>query len=158
MEEQVKSSLVSKHSFRNVSNNCCPFFPSYTCERCIEQKIGIERLIGKETQNIACFRGAGSRVLESDPPGDGLLSILFAQDVHFMTPEAVSRLGAKWYAATNKGGLGSILRGIVKTKKFDGYGEMYDRMRPKAEKDILRASRAQAHMPPVNTAKTLAPS
>ena len=116
MEEQVKSSLVSKHSFRNVSNNCCPFFPSYTCERCIEQKIGIERLIGKETQNIACFRGAGSRVLESDPPGDGLLSILFAQDVHFMTPEAVSRLGAKWYAATNKGGLGSILRGIVKTK------------------------------------------
>ena len=57
-----------------------------------------------------------------------------------MMPEAVSRLGAKWYAATNEGCLASILRCIVKTQNFDGYGEVYDRMRmvePKAEEDIL---------------------
>ena len=59
-----------------------PFFTGYTCERCKDQEIGIERLIGKETQNLACFRGAGLRVPESDPPGDGLLSIPFAPGVH----------------------------------------------------------------------------
>ena len=106
-----------------------PIFTSYTCERCKEQEIGIERLIGKETRNLACFRGACSRVPESDPPGDGLLSSFLRRVSTFMMPEAVSKLGAKWYAATNMGGLGSILRGIVKTQNFDGYGEIYDRMR-----------------------------
>ena len=66
-----------------------------------------------------------------------------------MTPEAVSRLGAKWYVATNKGCLGSILHGIVKTQNFDGYGEIYDRMRmvkPNAEEDILRRfTRTSSH-------------
>ena len=45
-----------------------------------------------------------------------------------MTPEAVFRLGAKWYAATNKGCLGSFLRCIVKTQNFDGYGKIYERI------------------------------
>ena len=69
LEEQVRSSPVSKHSFRDViSNNRSlsfpiinlPFFTGYTCERCKEQEISIERLISKETQNFAPgFRGAG---------------------------------------------------------------------------------------------------
>ena len=48
-EEQARSSLVSRHSFRNViSTNrslsfriiTLPFFTGYTCERCYEQEIG----------------------------------------------------------------------------------------------------------------------
>ena len=38
-----------------------------------------------------------------------------------MTPEAVSRIGVKWYAATSR-----ILRSIVKAQNIDGYGEIYD--------------------------------
>ena len=66
-----------------------------------------------------------------------------------MTPEAVSRIGDKRYAATNKGALGSILRGIVKAQNIDGYGEIYDKMRmvePKAEEEILRRfTRTSSH-------------
>ena len=159
LEEQLRSSQVSEQSLRNViSNNrslsfriiALPFFTGYTCERCQEQEIGIERLISKETQNLACFRGAGSRVPESDPPADGLLSILFARVSTFMTPEAVPRLGAIWDAATNKVSLRSILCCIVKKleQNFDGYREIYDRMRmvePKAEGDILCRFRRVPH-------------
>ena len=58
------------------------FFTGYACERCKEQDICIEGLIGKETQNLECFYGAGSRFPESDPPGDRRLSNLFPQGVH----------------------------------------------------------------------------
>ena len=53
-----------------------------------------------------------------------------------LTPEAVSRLGIKWYAATNKGSLASLLHGIVIVTNFDDYAEFYDKMRgvdPKKE-------------------------
>ena len=43
-----------------------PFLTGYTRERCKEPKIGIERLIDKEKENSACFRGTISRVPESD--------------------------------------------------------------------------------------------
>ena len=70
-------------SFRIIT---LQFFTGYTCERCKdsakEQEIGIARLGGTETQNLARFCGACSRVPELDPPGDGRLSILFAQGVH----------------------------------------------------------------------------
>ena len=57
------------------------------------------------------------------------------------TPEAVARLGNRWYAATNKGSLASMPRGIVIASNFEGHGEIYDKMRavnPKQETSILR--------------------
>ena len=42
-----------------------PFLTGYTRERCKEQEIGIERLIGKQTGNRVFFRGTPSRVPES---------------------------------------------------------------------------------------------
>ena len=46
-----------------------------------------------------------------------------------LTPQEVARLGNKWYAATNKGIIASILRGIVIANNLDGYCEIYDKMR-----------------------------
>ena len=60
-------------SFRltcNVISNLpvfLPFLTGYTRERCKEPEIGIERLIGKETENHAFFRGTPSRGPESEP-------------------------------------------------------------------------------------------
>ena len=45
-----------------------------------------------------------------------------------LKPEAVARLGSKWYAATDKGSLASMLRGIVIASNFEGFGEIYDKM------------------------------
>ena len=59
------------------------------------------------------------------------------------TPEAVSRLGIKWYVATNKGSLASMLRGIMMATNFDGYAEIDDKMEavdPKRERESISHS------------------
>ena len=78
-----------------------------------------------------------------------------------MKPEAVSRIGDEWHAATNMGALGSILRCIVKAQNIDGYGEIYYMMQmveSKADEAILRSFTRTTLMQPVNTANTLARS
>ena len=66
-----------------------------------------------------------------------------------LKPEAVSRLGIKWYAATDKGSLASMLCCIVTATNFDGYAEIYNKTRavdPKRENHILRSfSRTSQH-------------
>ena len=130
LEKQVRTSPASKLI-------ALSFLTSYTSELYNEQEIRIQKLIGKETQfQAACFRGTGSRVPESEPPGDGRLTILFAQDLQYDDPEAASRIGDKLYAATNKEAISSILCCIVKAQNIHSYGESYDKMRmvePKAE-------------------------
>ena len=54
------------------------------------------------------------------------------------SPEVISRIGNKGYAAVNKGSLGSMLRAAVLTGNIGGYGAISDQMRavePKYEAD-----------------------
>ena len=63
-----------------------------------------------------------------------------------LTPEAVSRLEIKWYAAANKGSVASMLCGILIATNFDDYAEIYDNLRavdPKKE----NSSPLHAHHP-----------
>ena len=60
---------------------------------------------------------------------------------NMITPEVISRIDNKWYAAVNKGSLGSMLRAAVLTCDIGCYGAIYDQMRavePKHEADIIR--------------------
>ena len=59
---------------------------------------------------------------------------------NMITAEVISRIGNKWYAAVNKGSLGSILRVAVISDNICCYGLIYDQMRavgPKNEADII---------------------
>ena len=58
-----------------------------------------------------------------------------------ITPEDVSRISSKWYAAVNKGSLGTMLRAAVLTGNIGGYGSIYDQMRavePNHEANIIQ--------------------
>ena len=118
-----------------------PFLTGYTRERCKEPEIGIERLIGKETETMPSSV-VPHRVFQNQTLNEMDGSHAFLRRISGMiTPECVSRIGDHWYAATKRSALGSILRCTVKVQNIDGYGEIYDKMRivePKAEDDILR--------------------
>ena len=45
---------------------------------------------------------------------------------NMITPKAISRIGNKWYAAVNKGNLGSMLRTALLTGNISDYYIIYD--------------------------------
>ena len=68
------------------------------------------------------------------------INALMRRITSMTTPEVISRICNKGYAAVNKGSLGSMLRAAVLTGNIGGYGAISDQMRavePKYEADII---------------------
>ena len=78
MEKKAKSFSRNEFNSKNhfeISLVCRPHQQAQQFA-CKDHEIRIQKLKGKETQNLGCFRGAGSRVPKSGPQRDGWRSFL----------------------------------------------------------------------------------